>query len=229
MNYPLRLLGGLAVRLYFAVTTWVCRWCGICGMPGCSVPLCLGRNGHVFPKDIRIRQKWLVAIKRNDPVHQGKLWTPGPSARVCQQHFTSEDYYWTPSGNKMLKRGVVPTLFKFRRPVTIRKMRTQDVPVFESVEDVNSFDKTNTIELDTIDIRNHETVSIHEDDQLSDPDVSGSRISDACTLTQDQSTTEVIIEPGECSFQNEKALWLSPLKVYTVQEQRPGNQLLYFI
>jgi hypothetical protein len=31
----------------------------------CSVPHCSNRGGHVFPKILKLKKKWIKAIKRN--------------------------------------------------------------------------------------------------------------------------------------------------------------------
>jgi hypothetical protein len=65
-------------------------------MPHCSVPGCITSNGHAFPKDTLLRKRWVIAIKREDNDKKGKLWTPGPSARVCSQHFKDDDFKTPP-------------------------------------------------------------------------------------------------------------------------------------
>ena len=58
---------------------------------GCAVPCCKNAiGGHVFPLDISLKKKWIVAIKRENVGH--KPWIPGPNHVVCFEHFIEEDY-----------------------------------------------------------------------------------------------------------------------------------------
>ena len=51
----------------------------------CVAPRCANTNGHVFPKDIDIRKKWIIAIKRDK-------WSPSERSVVCRAHFKDDDY-----------------------------------------------------------------------------------------------------------------------------------------
>lgn len=57
----------------------------------CSVPNCHNRGGHQYPSDSKLREKWIIAIRRLDGTTM-KTWTPSKSAVVCKSHFTSSDY-----------------------------------------------------------------------------------------------------------------------------------------
>lgn len=62
----------------------------------CCVPECKSLSGgHKFPSDKSLRQKWIVAVRRVDPAHPGKLWRPSKHSVVCHQHFLSTDYVET--------------------------------------------------------------------------------------------------------------------------------------
>ncbi len=69
-----------------------------CCVPGCKT---LG-TGHRFPAEAELRRRWIVAIKRIDPVTK-KLWQPSKLAVVCSSHFTAEDYNSTPMGMSQTK------------------------------------------------------------------------------------------------------------------------------
>ena len=74
----------------------------------CSVPECYNLGtGHQFPSDPVRKMKWMVAIKRIDPA-TGKLWQPKPSAVVCRNHFSPEDYTSTLLGMQSLNNLPTP-------------------------------------------------------------------------------------------------------------------------
>jgi hypothetical protein len=56
-------------------------------MPGCSVIKCRsqGKGLHTFPADPALRRQWILFCKRSPD------WTPGPSARLCNDHFRPSD------------------------------------------------------------------------------------------------------------------------------------------
>jgi len=52
----------------------------------CCVPQCENRGGgHKFPRDKALRNRWIIAIKRDK-------WKPGKSHVVCYKHFSPSDY-----------------------------------------------------------------------------------------------------------------------------------------
>nr|XP_018672112.1 uncharacterized protein LOC104265587 isoform X2 [Ciona intestinalis] len=61
-------------------------------MPGYSVPNCNKRGGHEFPRDTRLKRKWILAIKRSSNSPSGKLWNPKERSVVCCSHFLPSDY-----------------------------------------------------------------------------------------------------------------------------------------
>nr|XP_023013675.1 zinc finger protein 14-like [Leptinotarsa decemlineata] len=65
-----------------------------------------GVSFHRFPKDKTIRRKWVAALRR-------KNYIPSNYATVCSNHFRDEDYYLSGKGTKLLKKGVVPSVFNF--------------------------------------------------------------------------------------------------------------------
>jgi hypothetical protein len=89
-------------------------------MPQCSVPGCTKQGSHKFPTDIRRRRLWLKAIKRDEPVGRGRVWQPGPVARVCEHHFNSDDYV---SFNYYGTAILLP-LFEFQFELFVMKMFT---------------------------------------------------------------------------------------------------------
>ena len=58
----------------------------------CSVPHCSNRGGHVFPKDEKLKKKWIKAIKRNMDRNKYQLWNPTKTSVVCKLHFLPSDY-----------------------------------------------------------------------------------------------------------------------------------------
>ncbi|CAC5425311.1 unnamed protein product [Mytilus coruscus] len=44
----------------------------------CSVPQCSNRGGHVFPKDEKLKKKWIKAIRRNSD--KNKYWKPSKTS-----------------------------------------------------------------------------------------------------------------------------------------------------
>ena len=75
-------------------------------MPQCSYVFCSStRNLHGFPKDPYLRAKWIKFCYRETD------WLPGPSAKICREHFTPESYSTLPNHRKIsLKKDAVPTL-----------------------------------------------------------------------------------------------------------------------
>ena len=80
----------------------------------CSVVGCKARYSpatpysfYNFPKgeeaQVQARvQKWILAAGRD------QTWRPGPNARVCEQHFTSRDFYAGAKQVRRLKKNAVP-------------------------------------------------------------------------------------------------------------------------
>jgi len=52
---------------------------------GCCVPKCNGIGGHLFPRDEVRRQRWIIAIRRDN-------WLPTRYSVVCHRHFSGTDY-----------------------------------------------------------------------------------------------------------------------------------------
>jgi len=72
-------------------------------MPICSVEGCSSlRELHVFPSDDYTRRRWIQFCGRSSS------WAPGPGARICRLHFTSDSY--ATRLQKFLKKGAVPTI-----------------------------------------------------------------------------------------------------------------------
>ena len=83
----------------------------------CVVMFCNNTNDnrvslHQFPKDEKVRQKWIeFVVRKRDP----KSWTPG-IGHVCSDHFKEKDfenYYVKMSGlcsNMLVRKEAVPSL-----------------------------------------------------------------------------------------------------------------------
>lgn len=81
----------------------------------CCVPLCRASERfnsvlsfHAFPTNKECRMKWLQNIRR-------VVVNITPEFRVCGRHFKSDDFKesLTSAGRRILKKGVVPTLFQW--------------------------------------------------------------------------------------------------------------------
>ena len=81
----------------------------------CFVPLCTNRKGgHKFPADQDMFEKWVNAIKRENPITK-KLLEPRPESVVCCDHFKQSDYKQTLMGErKRLLPTAVPSIFPYR-------------------------------------------------------------------------------------------------------------------
>ena len=101
----------------------------------CSVPECRGTGGFSFPSDPDLNTKWRVAIKRLGP--NKSLWKPGRHSRVCDKHFTAEDFKepkvkfagFAGTGRtcRSLNDGVVPSIFLDRWIATAQRTeRTEE-------------------------------------------------------------------------------------------------------
>ncbi|CAC5426673.1 unnamed protein product [Mytilus coruscus] len=83
----------------------------------CCVPNCSNRGGHVFPKNEKLKKKWIKAIKRNMDGNRYRLWKPSKTSVVCKLHFLPSDYksettcgkYCCPC--KRLKSDAFPSVF----------------------------------------------------------------------------------------------------------------------
>ncbi|XP_022540997.2 uncharacterized protein LOC111196133 [Astyanax mexicanus] len=82
----------------------------------CSVPFCSNSKRkhpnlsfHDFPKDTRLRGKWIIAIRREESATFTVL---RGSTYVCSQHFRPEELYVKEGGSRArLKKGSVPSRF----------------------------------------------------------------------------------------------------------------------
>jgi len=93
----------------------------------CSVPLCKGFGGFHFPKDPVLRKKWQIAIKRQ--TKKKELWKPSKYSVVCEKHFLETDFdqpkfLYGEKRRKLLKDGVVPSVFPFKKSDAKRKNRS---------------------------------------------------------------------------------------------------------
>ena len=58
----------------------------------CCVPKCSNKGGHVFPKYVKLRKKWIKAIRRNTNKNNIQYWKPLKSSVVCKIHLKESDY-----------------------------------------------------------------------------------------------------------------------------------------
>jgi hypothetical protein len=72
-----------------------------------------------FPKDVKAREKWIVALRR-------KNFNPTDNSRICSKHFTPDCFQIRPNSNyPLLNSDAVPTIFDFPSNVgpPLRKKR----------------------------------------------------------------------------------------------------------
>nr|XP_012215082.1 PREDICTED: THAP domain-containing protein 2-like [Linepithema humile] len=80
-------------------------------MTGCSADYCTNSSKkrfrmYKFPKEVKRRKIWVENVNRID-------WVPGPSAMLCEVHFSDEmwEKALEPNGKRRLKATAVPTIF----------------------------------------------------------------------------------------------------------------------
>jgi len=72
----------------------------------CSVEFCTHMGGlYAFPRIEHIKEQWTKFCER------GSDWSPGPGARICTLHFTTDSF--VTRQRKTLKKSAVPTI-RFR-------------------------------------------------------------------------------------------------------------------
>ncbi|XP_047041908.1 uncharacterized protein LOC124645958 [Helicoverpa zea] len=87
-------------------------------MTRCCVPNCSETATHQFPKDEKLKRKWLKAIRRVN-------FVPKSGSRLCRKHFKESDYVMISKytgvehQHKHLKKSAVPSLFPWNvKPVS---------------------------------------------------------------------------------------------------------------
>ncbi|XP_014482530.1 PREDICTED: uncharacterized protein LOC106748484 [Dinoponera quadriceps] len=61
------------------------------------------RQFHSFPQDAEKREKWFNSI--------GYVINASKHARICSDHFTENDYYYSSTGRRRLKKTAMPSVF----------------------------------------------------------------------------------------------------------------------
>jgi len=64
------------------------------------------RRFHRFPVNAALQKKWIVSMRRLN-------WSPGSSARICSDHFTTDSYDRSKPWLNKLKPDAIPTIFNF--------------------------------------------------------------------------------------------------------------------
>jgi hypothetical protein len=78
-----------------------------CSAINCVNQRAKGISLHHFPKDQKLRSRWISACRRES-------FEPGIHSLLCSQHFLESDYTTTSAGKRpKLKHGAVPSLFDF--------------------------------------------------------------------------------------------------------------------
>ncbi|CAG9761799.1 unnamed protein product [Ceutorhynchus assimilis] len=72
---------------------------------------------HRIPKDPNFRQAWLQALGRMN-------FHPTERKVVCENHFTEDDYEINSHGNRVLKKGAVPSIFNISYQTMLTEIRT---------------------------------------------------------------------------------------------------------
>ncbi|XP_075735823.1 peroxynitrite isomerase THAP4-like isoform X2 [Rhipicephalus microplus] len=93
-----------------------------------------GISFHAFPKSAKLRKLWVIAVRR-------EKWEPSSRSVLCSAHFQDDDFVHDRSifdqlpvkMKRMLKPGVVPTIFSHRKPASgkprpaFEKRRRQEI------------------------------------------------------------------------------------------------------
>ncbi|XP_050396778.1 THAP domain-containing protein 6-like [Patella vulgata] len=80
---------------------------------------------HQIPNDPGQRKSWLIAINRLDL--DGKhSWEPSSIQTLCSQHFQEDDFMKSKhAGNKLLKKGSVPSIFSWKTSANVKVLVQQ--------------------------------------------------------------------------------------------------------
>ena len=65
-----------------------------------------GLTFHYFPKDETRCEKWIKAVRRENP------WKPTASSRICSEHFKESDFKRHTLVRRMLNDTAIPSVFK---------------------------------------------------------------------------------------------------------------------
>ncbi|XP_022830078.1 THAP domain-containing protein 4-like [Spodoptera litura] len=94
-------------------------------MPRCVVSNCDGSGVHRIPKDEKMCQLWLKAIRR-------KNFIPTKDTRLCRKHFLESDYQkvsiytGVEHQHKYLKKGTVPSVFSWDTQPLSKKAKARE-------------------------------------------------------------------------------------------------------
>lgn len=64
-----------------------------------------------FPMDPNLRKLWVLATKRDS-------YVPSNTAVLCEKHFGADNYEINVHGNRVLKRGAIPSIYNFPAHLT---------------------------------------------------------------------------------------------------------------
>ncbi len=100
----------------------------------CCVPGCFNIGGFRFPKDRKLRDRWIINVCRENMGK--KKWVPNQDDRVCEAHFDSNDVVFKGALNtdkiwRTLRPGAIPrkpthTLDPEPEKVTQRRQRAKN-------------------------------------------------------------------------------------------------------
>nr|XP_695963.3 uncharacterized protein si:ch211-262i1.5 isoform X1 [Danio rerio] len=97
-----------------------CAYSRYCCVPFCKISSRFNSviSFHKLPLDRATRKMWLHNIRR-------KTFEVSPHVRVCSRHFTNDDFIEPsyPTARRLLKKGAVPTLFRWNNDSTSGQKR----------------------------------------------------------------------------------------------------------
>lgn len=111
----------------------------------CCVPLCNGDSRysedlsfHRFPKEASLRKQWIIKIRRDE----GPYFTITSNTRVCSTHFLESDFRPpNKSGKRLLRAGVVPSVFNWRGKMKQRRQMIRMVDSYSRTESEDEADR----------------------------------------------------------------------------------------
>ncbi|GFO47096.1 THAP domain-containing protein 2 [Plakobranchus ocellatus] len=82
----------------------------------CLIPCCKTKGGFKFPCEENLRKKWVSFVNK-----RRRFWSATPYSRICQLHFTDDDFIDSINTkkrgnmrkNRLLKDCAVPTIFRY--------------------------------------------------------------------------------------------------------------------
>ncbi|KAM0733175.1 hypothetical protein ACS0PU_012724 [Formica fusca] len=111
----------------------------------------LSRQFHSFPSDAERREKWFNSIGYTVDTYK--------NARICSDHFTEDDYYYTgtPIPSRRLKKTAIPSVF------TQRSCRRSKKDTRSNIQNNNQDESLIDIEYEsTMDIQHQSAIDVQQ-------------------------------------------------------------------